>query len=111
MTNLGDTFSRASDRCRQRAHQRWHHHHRKQQILRSQVGFGEITPIYPIACTGCRYYQGQSYGQQEQRQALTCTLHPDGWQDSALCPDRAVLGMIVEDAMAPPATSAPALAR
>ncbi|MDA0866875.1 MAG: hypothetical protein O2890_10740 [Cyanobacteria bacterium] len=88
MTNLGDAFSRANDRCRQRAHQRWHHHQRKQQILRSQIGFGEIKPDHPIACTGCRYYHDQSdRWQQDQRQTGVCGLHPYGWQNSAICPD------------------------
>lgn len=113
MTNLGDThgdtFFRASDRCHQRAHQRLHHHQRKQQILRSQIGFGEITPAHPIACVGCRYYHGQAYGwQQDQRQTLVCALHPCG-QDAAICPDWAVPETALDDLPSTLATVSAAL--
>lgn len=110
MTNLGDTFSRANDRCRQRAHQRWHHHQRKQQILRSQIGFSEITAVHPTACMGCRYYHGQAYGwQQDHRQTLVCALHPCG-QSAAICPDWAAPETALDTSTSTLVSAAPTLA-
>jgi hypothetical protein len=112
MSNLGDAFSKANDRCRQRAHQRSHHHQRKQQILRSQVGFGEIMAIHPVACTGCRYYHDQSASwQQDQRQTLICALHPYGWENSASCPDWAMLEPASADLPTIAPAAVPAIAR
>ena len=83
-----DGFFRANDRCRQRAYQRWHRSQRTRQILRSQIGFAEITPSRPAACVGCRHYHGQAYGlQRDHRETLICAMHPYGWEESPQCPD------------------------
>ncbi|NER82478.1 MAG: hypothetical protein F6K42_23530 [Leptolyngbya sp. SIO1D8] len=88
MTGIRDVFFRANDRCRQLAYRRWHQGQRKQQILRSQIGFSDLSASRPAACVGCDNYHGQAYGtQKEHRVALICAIHPYGWQETLPCPD------------------------
>jgi hypothetical protein len=88
MAGLGDVFFRANDRCRQRAYQHWHQGQRKRQILRSQIGFSEMSASRPAACVGCANYHGHAYGtQKDQRTPLICAMHPYGWQETLPCPD------------------------
>lgn len=88
MTNYGNVFFRANDRCRQKAYQRWHRGQRKQQILRSQIGFAVLSGSRPTACIGCTNYHGHAYGlQREQRVTLICAMHPYGWHTDMPCPD------------------------
>jgi len=88
MAELGDIFFRANYRCRQRAYQRWHQGQRKRQILRSQIGFAEMSASRPAACVGCANYHGHAYGtQKDQRTPLICAMHPYGRQEGSTCPD------------------------
>jgi hypothetical protein len=88
MAELGDIFFRANDRFRQRAYRRWHEGQLKRQILRSQIGFSEMSASRPAACVGCANYHGHAYGtQKDQRIPLICAIHPYGWQERSSCPD------------------------
>ncbi|MEO0985914.1 MAG: hypothetical protein AAFY20_10215 [Cyanobacteria bacterium J06639_14] len=88
MAGIANGFSRANDRCRKRAYQGWHRSQRKQQILRSQIGFSDMFASRPAACVGCDNYHGQAYGlQRSQRVSLICGIHPYGWQKDVPCPD------------------------
>jgi hypothetical protein len=88
MAELGDIFFRANHRFRQRAYQRWHEGQCKRQILRSQIGFAEVSPSRPAVCVGCANYHGHAYGtQKDQRVPLICAIHPYGWQAGSPCPD------------------------
>ncbi|MBE7379933.1 MAG: hypothetical protein F6J95_000800 [Leptolyngbya sp. SIO1E4] len=88
MAGIKDVFFRANDRCRQRAYQRWHQGKRKRQILRSQIGFSDLSASRPAACVGCDNYHGQAYGMQKaHRVVLICAMHPYGWQGTRPCPD------------------------
>lgn len=88
MVGIRDVFFRANARCRQRAHQRWHQGQRKRQILRSQIGFSDLSTSRPTACSGCANYHGQAYGMQKaHRMVLICAIHPYGWQQNSPCPD------------------------
>ncbi|MEM6840441.1 MAG: hypothetical protein AAF609_26870 [Cyanobacteria bacterium P01_C01_bin.120] len=88
MAGIRNIFARANYRCRERAYQRWHQGQCKKQILRSQIGFAEVSPSRPAACVGCGYYHGHAYGtQRDQRIPLICGMHPYGWQEELPCPD------------------------
>ncbi|NEQ42362.1 MAG: hypothetical protein F6K00_01890 [Leptolyngbya sp. SIOISBB] len=88
MAKLGDLFFRANYRCHQRAYQRWHQSQRKRQILRSQIGFAEMSTSRPAACVGCANYHGHAYGtQKSKRTPLVCAIHPYGWPAGNACPD------------------------
>lgn len=81
-------FHRANDCLRRRRHQQWLRSQRKIQILRSQVGFSEVTHSRPLPCQGCTNYHGLSYGTtSEQRTPLICAIHPQGWRELTPCPD------------------------
>ncbi|MCL6436764.1 MAG: hypothetical protein K6T90_21640 [Leptolyngbyaceae cyanobacterium HOT.MB2.61] len=67
---------------------RWHRQESKRHILRSQLGFGDITPSRPKACVGCVHYHGVTYGyNRETRTTLICGYHPYGWESEGDCPD------------------------
>ena len=69
-------------------HQLWQRNQSGRYVLRSQLGFERTTPACPVVCRGCRYYHGQSYGQNKtQRNPLICGIHPRGWQADPPCPD------------------------
>jgi hypothetical protein len=83
-----DLFNRANARCHRRAYEQWHRVQSKQQILRSQVGFGDTASTKPKPCQGCANYHGLAYGTHRgKRQVLICAIHPYGWQASDHCPD------------------------
>jgi hypothetical protein len=82
-----DLFQRANYLFHRQAYQQWHRLRSKQQILRSQVGFGDAGSGRPKVCEGCLNYHGLSYGTaKERRTSLVCAMHPYGWQGTA-CPD------------------------
>lgn len=88
MAAIEGGFERANDRFRQRAYQHWHQGQRQRQILRSQIGFVEMSESRPATCIGCENYHGHAYGtQKNQRMVLICAMHPYGWQDPSPCPD------------------------
>ena len=67
---------------------RWQRQESKRHILRSQLGFTDITPSRPKACVGCINYHGLAYGYtHESRTPLICGFHPYGWQSGGSCPD------------------------
>jgi hypothetical protein len=66
---------------------RWHRLESRRQILRSQLGFAELTSSRPKPCIGCTHYHGLAYGySRETRTVLVCGFHPYGWQGE-VCPD------------------------
>lgn len=88
MSATEELFHRANDVFRRRAYQQWQRGQRKQQILRSQVGFRETALARPPACSGCANYHGLAYGtQRRSRTILVCAIHPYGWTDTPTCPD------------------------
>lgn len=88
MTLPEDLFSRANARCHHRAYEQWHRIQRKQQILRSQVGFTAPASARPWPCRRCANYHGLAYGtSRDRRQTLICAIHPYGWQQESPCPD------------------------
>ncbi|MGF1458992.1 MAG: hypothetical protein ACFBSG_08185 [Leptolyngbyaceae cyanobacterium] len=88
MAEAGNIFFRANYRCRQRAYKRWQEGLLKRQILRSQIGFVDMSTTRPPVCTGCTNYHGHAYGlHKDQRVQLICAMHPYGWQGDAPCPD------------------------
>lgn len=87
MNTIQDPFNRANYFFRKAAHANWHRQLSKQHILRSQLGFSDITPSRPKACVGCEHYHGIAYGYNKATRAvLICALHPYGWQGDG-CPD------------------------
>lgn len=67
---------------------RWHRSESKRHILRSQLGFVDVTPSRPQACKGCTHYHGVAYGTTpETRALLICGYHPYGWHGESACPD------------------------
>lgn len=87
-SSSGEAFHRANDCLRRRHYQQWLRSQRKVQILRSQVGFSDVTHSRPVACRGCANYHGLSYGtQRHSRTPLICAIHPHGWQEIRPCPD------------------------
>lgn len=87
MTGI-DAFDQANYLCHRQAYQQWHRWKRKQQILRSQVGFKSAPSSRPRACEGCANYHGFSYGTSRSgRTLLVCAMHPYGWRAASGCPD------------------------
>jgi hypothetical protein len=83
-----ELFHRANDMCRRRAYEQWQRGKSKQQILRSQVGFGAISSTRPHPCQGCTHYHGIAYGTSRARRSLlVCGMHPHGWAGGEGCPD------------------------
>lgn len=69
-------------------YQRWQRLESKRHILRSQLGFVDLTPSRPRPCLGCVHYHGVAYGQtRATRTTLVCGFHPYGWPESGGCPD------------------------
>lgn len=67
---------------------RWHRQESKRHILRSQLGFGDLTPSRPRSCVGCAHYHGVAYGYtRDTRTTLICGFHPYGWEREDACPD------------------------
>jgi hypothetical protein len=67
---------------------RWHRLQSKRHILRSQLGFSDLTPSRPKPCMGCANYHGIAYGyNRETRTILVCGFHPYGWRNEGTCPD------------------------
>lgn len=80
-------FKTANYLLHRASHAQWHRLQSKQQILRSQLGFNDLTSSRPKACQGCEHYHGIAYGYSHQtRTMLVCGFHPHGWQGNA-CPD------------------------
>lgn len=87
MDNTPDPFWKANYLLRKADYDRWHRQQSKQYILRSQLGFTDLTSSRPKVCQGCEHYHGIAYGyRQETRTILVCGFHPYGWQGE-VCPD------------------------
>lgn len=83
-----DPFKRANYLIRKAHHAHWHRMQSKQQILRSQLGFNDISSSRPKSCMGCQNYHGVFYGyDRDNRTALICGFHPYGWRNNSPCPD------------------------
>lgn len=83
-----DPFGTLHSFLRQADHARWQRLQSKRQILRSQLGFTDLTSSRPKACQGCSNYHGVAYGySRETRTALICGFHPYGWEADSPCPD------------------------
>lgn len=82
-------FSQANQRLFVKMHHRWRKQQRREQILRSQVGFLPPDPSDPpLPCRGCQHYHGVAYGSTPvTRSRLICAIHPRGWEASLVCPD------------------------
>lgn len=88
MSVTDERFHRANDLCRRRAYEQWQRGQSKQQILRSQVGFRDISTSRPQPCQGCANYHGIAYGtSRARRSTLICAIHPSGWRGGVVCPD------------------------
>ncbi|MBD2059251.1 hypothetical protein H6F88_25195 [Oculatella sp. FACHB-28] len=87
MDTAQDPFCQANYFLRKAAYDRWHRQQSKQHILRSQLGFTDVSPSRPKACQHCEHYHGIAYGyNRANRTVLICGFHPFGWQGD-VCPD------------------------
>jgi hypothetical protein len=84
-----DPFDRANYLLRKAVFTRLHRQISKQHILRSQLGFKEVSSSSrPKACQGCAHYHGMAYGYSKAtRVMLVCGFHPTGWEAESPCPD------------------------
>lgn len=81
-------FKTANYLFRKSSHAQWHRQQSKQQILRSQLGFKDLTSSRPKACQDCVHYHGVAYGySRATRTMLVCGFHPYGWAEESGCPD------------------------
>ncbi|HEY9695773.1 MAG TPA: hypothetical protein V6D10_00665 [Trichocoleus sp.] len=88
MNAASNPFNRANDLIRKADYAHWHRQQSKQHILRSQLGFRDVTSSRPKACQGCAHYHGIAYGHNRAtRTMLICGFHPSGWQQDDRCPD------------------------
>lgn len=66
----------------------WRRYQSGSQILKAQLGFNGVKLTRPQACSGCRHYHGQAYGQiRSRRTRLICGFHPYGPLEEVSCPD------------------------
>ncbi|MBF2002328.1 MAG: hypothetical protein IGS38_16600 [Synechococcales cyanobacterium M58_A2018_015] len=88
MDTAYNSFKRANYLFRKASHAQWQRTQSKQQILRSQLGFTDLTSSRPKACQGCAHYHGVAYGYSRvTRTTLVCGFHPYGWLEDLPCPD------------------------
>ncbi|MBD1852847.1 hypothetical protein [Leptolyngbya sp. FACHB-711] len=88
MDTVQSPFSRANYSFRRADYAHWHRQQSKQHILRSQLGFRDVSSSRPRACAGCVHYHGIAYGyNRDSRSLLVCGFHPYGWQQDDTCPD------------------------
>ena len=89
MDMVDDPFDRANYLLRKAVFTRLHRQISKQHILRSQLGFKDVSSSSrPKACQGCKHYHGMAYGYSKAtRVMLVCGFHPMGWDDESPCPD------------------------
>lgn len=81
-------FKTANFRQRKAAYSKWHRHQSKCYILRTQMGFEQVSDSRPESCRGCHNYHGKMYGSTlATRTRLICGFHPYGWLDTSPCPN------------------------
>jgi hypothetical protein len=88
MDRQADPFGTANRSLCKTAYVKFHHQQRRQQILRSQMGFLDTASLRPLTCEGCIYYHGVLYGpRSDLKTLLICALYPKGWEGLGECPD------------------------